>query len=83
MDADEAEDADAPDADADEDVAAADDDDDDDGEEEEEECVACRGTDTHPGNEIMLCDGDGCERAWHQLCLRPALIDVPEDVSWH
>ena len=66
------------DADAD---AAADDEDDneDEDEDKEEECAACGGTDTLPGNEIMLCDGDGCDGAWHQLCLRPAVVDVPEE----
>ena len=66
-------------SDADADAAADDEDDhDDEDEDKEEECAACGGTDTHPGNEIMLCDGDGCDGAWHQLCLRPAVVDVPE-----
>ena len=70
-----------PDADADAADADEDDHDDEEGEdkgEEGEACAACGGTDTHPGNEIMLCDGDGCDGAWHQLCLRPAVVDVPE-----
>jgi len=67
------------DADADADADAADDADDDD---DEDECAACLGADSHPGNEIMLCDGDGCDSAWHQLCLRPAVLDVPEG-AWH
>ena len=70
------------DANSDADADAADDDEDDhddEDEDKEEECAACGGTDTHPGNEIMLCDGDGCDGAWHQLCLRPAVVDVPEE----
>ena len=67
-------------SDADADAAADDEDDnDDEDEDKEEECAACGGTDTLPGNEIMLCDGDGCDGAWHQLCLRPAVVDVPEE----
>ena len=66
------------DADADADDDDEDDNDDED-EDKEEECAACGGTDTLPGNEIMLCDGDGCDGAWHQLCLRPAVVDVPEE----
>ena len=68
------------DANSDADADAADDDEDDNDDEDEdkeEECAACGGTDTHPGNEIMLCDGDGCDGAWHQLCLRPAVVDAP------
>ena len=70
------------DADADADDEDEDDNDDDDEDGDEDECAACRGADSHPGNEIMLCDGDGCDSAWHQLCLRPAVIDVPEG-AWH
>ena len=30
------------------------------------------------GNWLLLCDGDGCNKAYHTLCLRPKLDAVPE-----
>ena len=50
-----------------------------DGEDEDDEaCAECGRTAAWPGNDILLCDGAGCDGAFHQLCLRPALVDVPE-----
>ena len=44
----------------------------DDGEEEEEEedtpCAVCGGVESNPGNEMLLCDGEGCGRGYHQYC---------------
>ena len=31
------------------------------------------------GNWLLLCDGDGCERAWHTRCLPTPLEAVPDD----
>ena len=30
------------------------------------------------GNWLLLCDGPGCEKAYHTMCLRPTLDAVPE-----
>ena len=52
-----------------------------DADEEEIDEVACHacGIDTWvPGNELLLCDGDGCESAYHIRCLAPPLDEVPE-----
>ncbi|MDR3414979.1 MAG: PHD finger domain-containing protein, partial [Nevskia sp.] len=27
---------------------------------------------------MLLCDAPGCKRAWHQLCLQPCRVDVPD-----
>jgi len=49
---------------------------------DEQMCEGCGGGgETRPGMtdaETVLCDGDGCERAWHIACLRPPLTTVPE-----
>lgn len=49
---------------------------------DEQMCEGCGGGgETRPGMtdaETLLCDGDGCERAWHIACLRPPLTTVPE-----
>ena len=49
---------------------------------DEQICEGCGGGgETRPGMtdaETLLCDGDGCERAWHIACLRPPLTTVPE-----
>ena len=45
---------------------------------DEVECARC-GVDTWlDGNWLLLCDGDGCERAYHTRCLSPTLDGVPE-----
>lgn len=46
--------------------------------EEQIACTACTIDTWAPGNELLLCDGDGCERAYHTRCLVPPLNKVPE-----
>ncbi len=49
------------------------------GEEEgEERCARCGGADSPEGNELLLCDGPGCDRGYHLKCLAPPLATVPE-----
>ena len=56
----------------------------DDGEEEEildgddAICGRCGGGESPDGNAILLCDGPGCENAYHQKCLEIPLSCVPE-----
>ena len=49
-------------------------------------CSRCGISDTPVGNEILLCDGANCDRAYHQQCLRPAVPDSDAvedpDVDW-
>lgn len=46
-------------------------------------CAACGGYECAPGNDILLCDMAGCEKAYHQACVRPALPDgVLEAEEW-
>ena len=40
-------------------------------------CTACGWDDDDEGDEILLCDGDGCEHAYHQRCLPVPLEHVP------
>ena len=40
-------------------------------------CEACGDGDDEAGNEILLCDGEGCEAAFHLQCLPVALTQVP------
>jgi len=47
-------------------------------EEQDDTCAACWHAAWAPGNEILLCDGPGCEKAYHLGCLRPPLKRVPE-----
>ena len=44
-------------------------------------CAACGGGDDEAGNEILLCDGDGCVAAYHLQCLTPPLFEIP-DGDW-
>lgn len=41
-------------------------------------CQACGGDDEEEGNEILLCDGEGCSAAFHMMCLEKPLAMVPE-----
>eukprot|EP00965_Chrysotila_dentata_P178350 5890516-Pleurochrysis_carterae.AAC.1 len=40
---------------------------------EEVRCDACAGTDCAEGNELLLCDGVGCDVCLHLRCLEPPL----------
>ena len=44
---------------------------------ESEVCCRCAIAMWAPGNEMLLCDGPGCENAYHLFCLRPPLSTVP------
>ena len=46
---------------------------------EDAPCTKCGGPDSKPGNEIVLCDG--CDAAWHIICLPRPLACVP-DGDW-
>ena len=48
-------------------------------EEEEDDSFACKKCDKsdHP-EYILLCDTEGCEAGWHNSCLRPSLMVIPE-----
>ena len=41
-------------------------------------CAACGHAAWAPGNEMLLCDGPGCNTAYHLGCLRPRLKRVPK-----
>ncbi len=41
-------------------------------------CHVCA-TDENP-HQLLLCDGDGCDRGYHIYCLQPPLAKVPEEV---
>ena len=40
-------------------------------------CHVCEESADSKGNEILLCDGEGCSLAYHMGCLQPALHRVP------
>ena len=42
-----------------------------------EVCCRCAIAMWAPGNEMLLCDGPGCDAAYHLFCLRPPLSTVP------
>ena len=41
-------------------------------------CEACSRTLCSATNEMLLCDADGCQNAYHMRCLKPSLASVPE-----
>ena len=41
-------------------------------------CRVCGGGESETGNEILLCDGMGCEGCYHQQCVMPHVPEVPE-----
>jgi hypothetical protein len=41
-------------------------------------CPHCLEYGADPDDQMLLCESPGCKRAWHQLCLQPCLIDVPD-----
>lgn len=49
-------------------------------------CSRCGSTDADENNDILICDSDGCQRAYHQQCQRPWLKtqDIPvDDEHWY
>ena len=40
-------------------------------------CTVCGSGDCEPLNDIVLCDGERCGRAFHQRCLPEPLISIP------
>lgn len=49
-------------------------------------CSRCGSTDADEDNDILICDSDGCQRAYHQKCQRPWLKtqDIPVgDEHWY
>ena len=50
------------------------------GEEEDITCGSCGAG--HDAEELLLCDGKGCEMAFHTYCLVPALARAPEG-DWY
>ena len=47
-------------------------------EDDDSACQVCAQTWWAEGNQMLLCDGAGCERAYHTKCLVPALDAVPQ-----
>ncbi len=45
--------------------------------EDDEVCAVCQLPDSMPPNEILFCDN--CDRAFHQECCEPNVLDIPED----
>ena len=41
-------------------------------------CSCCGSTWWSDGNEMLLCEGEGCSSGWHLQCLQPPLGEVPE-----
>ena len=41
-------------------------------------CPHCLEYGADADNCMLLCEAPGCKRAWHQLCLRPCLVEVPD-----
>lgn len=50
--------------------------------EDEIACAQCSIESWTFGNELLLCDGDGCKNAFHMRCLDPPLSSVP-DGTWY
>ena len=41
-------------------------------------CPHCLEYGADAEDQMLLCDAPGCKRAWHQLCLSPCLVEVPD-----
>ncbi len=41
-------------------------------------CPHCLEYGADADDQMLICDALGFKRAWHQFCLRPCLIEVPE-----
>ena len=47
-------------------------------------CAVCGSADATEGNDILLCDRAGCNKAFHQKCLNPIVTDCgDEDDDWY
>ena len=46
----------------------------------DERCLVCHGTESNPGNEMLLCQGNMCVNGYHLHCLEPPLECVPEEM---
>ena len=48
------------------------------------QCCVCRNNEATDDNDLVLCDGQGCFRAFHAQCISPALkqADLEENVDW-
>jgi hypothetical protein len=48
------------------------------------QCCNCRTSEATDENDLILCDGEGCFRAFHAHCVSPALkeSDLEENVDW-
>jgi hypothetical protein len=44
------------------------------------ECYICKSKDDTEGNDMLICDGHGCERMYHLKCLDPPLGTAPEGI---
>ena len=40
-------------------------------------CPHCLEYGADADDQMLICESPGCKRAWHQLCLRPCLVEVP------
>lgn len=45
-------------------------------------CCVCFGNESTDDNDLVLCDGAGCFRAYHQGCLPPSTSDDLDDEDW-
>ena len=45
-------------------------------------CEKCAESHSYPGNELLLCDGEECDVAYHLHCLKPKLLVVPQG-DWY
>lgn len=41
-------------------------------------CSLCK-EDDKEANDILICDGEGCGRAYHRFCLEPPVLSTPPD----
>ena len=52
------------------------------GADDEQRCEECGSKDSKKDNLMLLCDGEGCGRGFHMLCLDPPMATEPEDEEW-
>ena len=46
------------------------------------QCCICLQSDATDDNDLLLCDGCGCYRAYHQACVSPVVANVDDDDDW-